>query len=94
VGAVEAATTGRHRPKFSRFPGHDFLTAYAARLDVNTGELITSEIAAFITANALVTVRKDEQFPVADLLARWDNNADINQYNIGALVHGRRCARS
>jgi magnesium transporter len=86
--AVEAATSGRQRPKFDRFPGHDFLTAYAVRLDETTGELVTGEIAAFITSNALVTVRKDDQFPIGGLMARWDDNADINEYGIGALVHG------
>lgn len=86
--AVEAATSGRQRPRFDRFPGHGFLTAYAARLEVTTGELATSEIAAFITSNALVTVRKDDEFPVDGLVARWDDNADINKYGIGALVHG------
>ena len=86
--AVEAATSGRQRPKFDRFPGRDFLTAYAVRLDVTTGELVTDEIAAFITSNALVTVRKDDEFPIDGLVARWDDNTDINKYGIGAHVHG------
>lgn len=86
--AVESAALGRQRPKFNRFPGHDFLSAYAVRLDPGTGELVTGEIAAFITANALITVRQDDQFPVDALTAHWDNNADINQYGVGALVHG------
>ena len=86
--AVEAATSGRQRPKFDRFPGHDFVNAYAVRLDVTTGELVTGEIAAFITPNALVTVRKDDEFPIDGLVTHWDDNPDINQYGIGALVHG------
>ena len=56
--AVEDATSGRQRPKFNRYTGHDFLTAYAVHLDVKTGELVTGEIAAFVTQTALVTVRK------------------------------------
>jgi magnesium transporter len=86
--AVEAATTGRQRPKFSRYDRHDFLTAYAVRLDVRSGELVTGEIAAFITPSALVTVRKDDEFPIDGLLSRWDDNADLSKYGIGALVHG------
>jgi Mg2+ and Co2+ transporter CorA len=39
--AVEDATTGRQRPKFNRYSGHDFLTAYAVHLDLVSGELIT-----------------------------------------------------
>jgi magnesium transporter len=86
--AVEDASLGRQRPKFSRYVGHDFLTVYAVRLDVTTGELVTGEIAAFITPSALVTVRKDEQFPIDDLVSRWDDNVDLSQYGVGALVHG------
>ena len=33
------------------------------------GELVTGEIAAFITPSALVTVRKDDEFPIDGLLA-------------------------
>lgn len=86
--AVEDATSGRERPKFNRYTGHDFLTAYAVHLNVETGELVTSEIAAFITSSALVTVRKDDEFPIEDLLVRWDNNADLTKYGVGSLVHG------
>jgi magnesium transporter len=86
--AVEDATTGRQRPKFNRYAGHDFLTAYAVHLDVVSGELITGEIAAFITSSALVTVRKDDAFPIDGLLGRWDDSADLTRYGVGALVHG------
>ncbi len=86
--AVEDATSGRQRPKFSRYNGHDFLTAYAVQLNVATGELVTGEIAAFITSTALVTVRKDSEFPIDGLLAKWDDNADLAKYGVGSLVHG------
>ena len=86
--AVEDATSGRQRPKFNRFQGHDFLAAYAVNLDAASGELVTGEIAAFITPTALVTVRTDDAFPIDGLLRRWDENADLTQFGIGALVHG------
>ncbi|MCW2766495.1 MAG: Mg2 transporter protein CorA family protein [Nocardioides sp.] len=86
--AVEDATRGRQRPKFTRYTGHDFLTAYSVTLDVESGELVTGEIAAFITSRALVTVRKDDEFPIDGLLSRWDDNADLIEYGVGALVHG------
>ena len=86
--AVEDAVTGRQRPKFARFEAHDFLTAYAVRLDIDSGELVTAEIAAFVTANALVTVRMDENFPVEGLTAHLDANADLTVHGVGALVHG------
>lgn len=86
--AVEDATSGRQRPKFDRYAGHDFLTAYAVHLDVATGVLVSGEIAAFITPSALVTVRKDDEFPLDGLLTRWDENPDLTKYGVGALVHG------
>ena len=86
--AVENATAGRQRPKFDRYAGHDFLTIYWVSLDVKSGELITAEIAAFVTASALVTVRQDGEFPIDRLVARWDDNADLTKYGVGALVHG------
>lgn len=86
--AVEDATAGRERPKFNRYAGHEFLSAYAVHLDVETGALVTGEIAAFITPSALVTVRRDNEFPIDALVARWDENADLTTFGIGALVHG------
>ena len=86
--AVEDALTGRQRPKFARYAGHDFLTAYSVTLDPGSGELEAAEIAAFVTSSALVTVRQDEQFPMEGLIAHWDDNADLTKYGIGALVHG------
>ena len=86
--AVEDATSGRQRPKFDRYAHHDFLTAYAVRLDVGSGELVTGEIAAFITSNALVTVRKDDDFPIDGLIAHLDQNAELTVHGIGALLYG------
>jgi magnesium transporter len=86
--AVEDATKGRQRPKFDRYAGHDFLSAYSVHLDVETGELVTGEIAAFITTSALVTVRRDEAFSIDGLLARWDEEADLTKFGVGALLHG------
>ncbi|MFC4784880.1 magnesium transporter CorA family protein [Nocardioides sp. MAHUQ-72] len=86
--AVEDAASGRQRPKFNRYRTHDFLTAYAVRLDTASGQLVTGEVAAFITPRALVTVRPDDTFPVDALVARWDDNADLTKYGVGALVHG------
>jgi magnesium transporter len=86
--AVEDAAQGRQRPKFDRYAGHDFLTAYSVRLDVETGELVTGEIAAFITDSALVTVRLDQAFSIDALLTRWDAETDLTRYGVGALLHG------
>jgi magnesium transporter len=86
--AVEDATEGHQRPKLDRYDSHDFLTSYSVHLDVETGELHTAEIAAFVTRTALVTVRRDDAFPIDKLVARWDENVDLTKYGVGALLHG------
>ena len=70
--AVEDALHHSQRPKLDRYPSHLFLTAYAARLDAGTGELATSELAAFITRQALITVRKDDGLDIGAVVERWD----------------------
>jgi len=59
------------RPKLDRYPSHLFLTAYATRLDTAMGELAASELAAFITRQALITVRKDDGLDIGAVLERW-----------------------
>lgn len=86
--AVEDAAQGRQRPKFDRYSGHDFLSAYSVQLDVDSGQLITGEVAAFITSAALVTVRRDEAFSIDGLLTRWDDEVDLTKFGVGALLHG------
>jgi magnesium transporter len=86
--AVEDAASDHQRPKFNRYAGHDYLTAYAVHLDAVTGELVTGEISVFITPSAMVTVRKEGAFPIDGLVSRWDDNADLTKYGIGALVYG------
>ncbi len=85
--AVEDAASGRQRPKFARYPGHDFLTVYALRVDTDSGELVSSEIAAFVTPTALVTVRQDENFHLDELRTRMDDNAGHTVHGVGALVY-------
>jgi len=86
--AVEDATTGRNRPKLDRYSTHDFLSCYFVELDARSGELTTHEVVAFITPKALVTVRPTDGFDIDALTKRWDENADLTAFGIGALVYG------
>ncbi len=86
--AVEDAVHERERPKLDRYRTHLFLTAYGARLDRATGELATSELAAFVTERALITVRKDDGLDVGAVVERWDENPDLTKYGVGNLLHG------
>src|SRR5690349_13654775 len=80
--AVEGAAAANQRPKLDRYDGHLFLNAYAVQLDTADGKLVTSEVAAFVTANVLVTVRKDEMFPMSAVVARWDASADLAKLGV------------
>lgn len=86
--AVEDAVVEGERPKLDRYDSHALLTAYAVRLDRETGELETSELAAFVTSRALVTVRKDEGFDIEAVVERWDSSAELAKSGVAYLLHG------
>jgi magnesium transporter len=86
--AVEDAVHEHQRPKVDRYRTHSFLTAYAVRLDPATSVLSSSELAAFITDRALVTVRKNEDFDIAAVVERWDSAPELAKGGVGFLVHG------
>src|SRR5919106_4338401 len=56
--AVEDAVLEQERPKLDRYDSHSFVNVTAVRVDPETGDLATSELAAFVTPRAMVTVRK------------------------------------
>jgi magnesium transporter len=86
--AVEDAVLEHERPKLDRYRTHLFLTAYGVRLDTGSGELETSELSAFITERALITVRKDDGLDIGAVTDRWDSSEDLAQHGVGYLVHG------
>ncbi len=86
--AIEDAVFDRERPKLDRYHSHLFLTAYAARLDSGTGELATSELAAFVTPQALITVRKDDKLDIGKVVERWDASPDLAPFGVGYLLYG------
>lgn len=86
--AVEDAVHEHERPKLDRYHDHLLLSAYAAELDAPTGTLSTSELAAFITPAALITVRKDDRFDVDALVQRWDDEHELAEHGVAFLLHG------
>jgi len=86
--AIEDAVVDRERPKLDRYRTHLFMTAYAARLDHDTGELATSELAAFVTPQALITVRKDDGIDIGKVVERWDASQDLARFGVGYLLYG------
>ena len=47
-----------------------------------------SELAAFATPRALITVRKDPRFDIDGVVARWDGSADLAVHGVGFLLWG------
>ncbi len=86
--AVEDATSERQRPKLDHYESHLFLTMYSVELDADSGELRTSELAAFASSRYLITVRKDPHFAIEPVLAAWDGSPDLAKYGVGFLLYG------
>ena len=86
--AVEDALHQRQRPKVDRYATHEFVNVYAAWLDPRTCRLGTSELAAFVTDNVLVTVRKDDRFDIDRVVRRWDAQEDLPGDQVAVLLHG------
>jgi magnesium transporter len=86
--AVEDALHERQRPKLDTYATHAFLSTYAVDLNIESGELATSEIAIFVTKHALITVRKNENFDLEPVVSRWDNSPDLLKHGVSALLYG------
>ena len=86
--AIEDALEARQRPKLDRYADHQFLSMYGVALDRATGQLQLQELAAFITASALVTVRKDDSFDLDEVVVRWDESMELARCGVGYLLYG------
>lgn len=86
--AIEDAVTRHQRSKLDRYDDHLFLSAYDVSLDMESGQLKTAEVSAFIAPNALVTVRDDPEVDVDALLDRWDSSPDLAGQGVSFLLHG------
>lgn len=86
--ALEDAAHQGQRPKLDRYRTHEFLSAYAVAIAPDSADLSAGEISAFLTAQAMITVRKDDGFPMEDVVARWDQSPDLAGHGVGFLLHG------
>jgi magnesium transporter len=86
--AVEDAEHERQRPKLDHYGTHLFLSAYGVALDEKTMALVSSEIAMFVMPNALITVRKDNNFDIDQVVKRWDDNPALVKEGPGFLLYG------
>jgi magnesium transporter len=86
--AVEHALHQGQRPKIDHYRTHIYMNAYATNV-ADVGEALTvSEIAAFVTNQALITVRKDPGVEIDEVVARWDDSPELAGEGVGFLLHG------
>ncbi len=85
--AVEDALGPHQRPKLDHYATHNFLVCHAVTLD-DGGTLTETEVDAFISGRWLVTVRKDDGFPLDPVIARWDRSTDLAVHGVSFLLYG------
>ncbi|MEO3819418.1 magnesium transporter CorA family protein [Plantactinospora sp. B24E8] len=85
--ALEDVVQQAQRAKLDRYDTHLFLNTYMVRLEASGG-LEHVEVSAFIKPRVLVTVRYDEGFDISQVLARWDEGAELARYGVAFLLHG------
>ncbi|RPE40808.1 magnesium transporter [Streptomyces sp. Ag109_O5-1] len=86
--ALEDAAQRGQRPKLDRYRTHEFLSAYSVTVSPDDAELSYSEIAVFLTGQAMITVRKDDGFDIENVVSRWDESPDLAGHGVGFLLHG------
>ena len=94
--AVEDAVAPGERPKATRHEKHLFVSVYATRIAPRTtigherhdSRLESSRISAFVLRQGLVTVRRDDRFDMDQVTRRWDEDPELLQAGVGALLHG------
>jgi magnesium transporter len=86
--AVEDALEPHQRPKLDHYSTHSVLSCHDVRVDTEAGRLDETEIDAFISKRWLITVRQDDKFDIARVVARWDRSPDLLVHGVGFLLYG------
>ncbi|MDN5798206.1 MAG: magnesium transporter CorA family protein [Intrasporangium sp.] len=92
--AVEDAILLHERPKATLHASHTFLTVYGTALreadldDPRHSRLELTRISAFVLPRGIVTVHGQTGFDMAAVERRWEEDHELLQYGVGALVHG------
>jgi magnesium transporter len=93
--AVEDAVAHGERAKATRYATHTFLTAYSTALVAESPTSVSapavlrvSRISAFVFPRGIITVRSGDGFDIDEVVQRWDDNSDLLQFGVGALVYG------
>ncbi|AVT35203.1 magnesium transporter CorA family protein [Plantactinospora sp. BB1] len=85
--ALEDVVQQAQRAKLDRYDTHLFLNTYMVRLGA-AGGLTDDEVSAFVKPRALVTVRYSDRFDLRQVLARWDESAELAPHGVAFLLYG------
>ena len=85
--AVEDALSEHQRPKLDHYETHLFLSVNAVWVD-ESATLHNTEVDAFISPRWIITVRKNDEFPIDHVVRRWDRSADLAKYGVSFLLYG------
>ncbi len=85
--AIEDAVSPGQRPKIDRYDRFLFATLYDTVFEPGTAKLTTSEVKAFITHRALITIHPPA-FDVSLVTKRWDDNLDLATQGVSYLLWG------
>ncbi|MBK9475968.1 MAG: magnesium/cobalt transporter CorA [Tetrasphaera sp.] len=81
--AIEDAVNGRQRPKIEIYEGTTFVVLKPLRYIEATSDIETGEIMIFIGDHFIVTVRRGEASPLADIRHRLEG--DTEQLSLGPM---------
>ena len=86
--AIEDSIKGGQRAKLDHYDSHLFINLYQANFPTEDPELNLAELAIFVTKEAVITVRQNEDFRMDDVLKRWDESAELAHYGVAFLLWG------
>jgi magnesium transporter len=86
--ALDDAFSGRQRAKIEHYDKHIFINAYAVFFDPEKRELLSDEIAIFVTRNGLITVRDDTNFDMGRVVTRWAESPELASSGVSQLLWG------
>lgn len=56
--------------------------------DLDDSVLVVSRVSAFVLRRGVVTIRQGGEFDIEKVVRRWEDNADLLKFGVGALVYG------
>lgn len=85
---ADDAFNGRQRPKLEMSRNYLYINAYTVEFPTSTRDVVTEEIAIFVTRNGLITVRDDESADLSPILQHWDDSHRTTEHGVDYLIWG------